>query len=318
MNLVRFGFPQMLALSVALHGALATGYVLCQSQRSVNTPDSSTDQKKMTLVLLASENVPDSPNPVPAGAHTKMPAASAPMTKTVMTSPSVAVKKVAAPPPPSVALEANPNAHVRDLPPEALLSPQPAPQLDGKKGVVFVLDVSGSMYEPFAGSTRLAFARAELARQIRALPDGAPFAITLYGEKALNSGPLVASSHATREAAVRFIMRDVDCGGGTNLPAGFASARELGSGRLVLVTDGDLNVTYTDLMPKAEEILGPKGHCPGLTVVGIAPRPQTEAVRLLQGLADQEGGTYVAEQVNSDTGLLTSAKPASKQETATP
>ena len=48
--------------------------------------------------------------------------------------------------------------------------------------MVFILDISGSMYEPYAGSTRLAYARQTLSRRIRALKDGTPFAITLYAD----------------------------------------------------------------------------------------------------------------------------------------
>ena len=73
--------------------------------------------------------------------------------------PSIEKAPLAATPVP----EANPNAHVAALPPEAVLSPCPAPRLDGANGVVFILDISGSMYEPYAGSTRLACARQILA-----------------------------------------------------------------------------------------------------------------------------------------------------------
>ena len=93
--------------------------------------------------------------------------------------------------------------------------------------MVFILDVSGSMYEPYAGSTRLAYARQVLSERIQALKDGTPFAITLYAERTRTSGPLVAANNATRDAAVRFIMQDVDCGGGTNLPLGFSSAQKI-------------------------------------------------------------------------------------------
>ena len=215
-------------------------------------------------------------------------------------------------PPPALALETNPNAHLRALPPEAVLSPSPAPQLNSANGVVFILDISGSMYEPYAGSTRLALARQTMGRRIRALKDGTPFAITLYAAHARNSGPLVAANDATREAAVRFIMRDVDCGGGTNLPVGFASAQQLHPGALVLVSDGDLNISAYNLATQAGGILGPEGHCPGLTIVGIAPRVNAGADRLLQNLADTQGGSYCAQQLEGATELVTSAASVTK------
>jgi hypothetical protein len=113
-------------------------------------------------------------------------------------------------------------------------------------------------------------------------------------------------------------MRDVDCDGGTNLPAGLVTAQQLHPGALVLATDGDLNTTAFNLMSQALDILGPEGHCSGLSIVGIAPRANTADERLLQGLADQQGGTYCAEQSESNTELVTSAASATKPTSATP
>jgi Mg-chelatase subunit ChlD len=204
--------------------------------------------------------------------------------------------------------EANPNANLPLPKPEAVLSPNPPPPLNSREGIVFLLDVSGSMYEPHAGSTRLMLARQELSRQIRSLKNGTPFAITIYAQTGRNSGPLVAASDVTREAAVRFIMEDFDCGGGTNLPAGFASAQELHAGHIILVSDGDLNMNQTDLSAQAQRILGTPGHGPALNIVAICPRSSTDAERLLQGLADQQNGNYNVEQAGEKTALLTTGK----------
>jgi hypothetical protein len=265
-----------------------------------------------TIILLSSEETPDSAQSVPVKS-------SAPVEPTVVDRAPVAVStppqpviKVAslktAPSPVTLALEMNPNANIRALPPEAVLSPSPAPRLNGHEGIVFILDISGSMYEACAGSTRLAMAREVLTQRIRSLKDGMPFAITLYSKTAKNSGPLVAASDATRDAAVRFIHEDVDCGGGTDLPAGLASAMELGVGHLLLVSDGDLNTNLADLTTKARDILNPADHGPALTVIGISPRRNTEDQALLKSLAKLTGGSYVAAEAAEQAPLLTSAK----------
>jgi hypothetical protein len=322
---VRVSLPLMLMVSLALHASLAAGIALSYFHWAATpvaaSPKVTTPTE--TVILLRSRETPalQFREPVPAKAAAA---------RSVVTSRPAALPSPAQPlvekalsastvvPPPALALEANPNAHMEALPPEAVLSPSPAPHLNGADGVVFILDISGSMYEPCAGSTRLAFARETLGRQIRALKDGTPFAITLYSQCARTSGPLVAANDATREAAVRFIMRDVDCGGGTNLPAGLASAEQLHPGAIVLVSDGDLNISAVNLTTRALGILGPKGHCPGLTIVGITPRSNTGDERLLQGLADQQGGTYRAEQFENKTSLLTSASSVTKPASATP
>jgi VWA domain-containing protein len=315
----------MLLASLALHVGFAMGIALFYFHGATmpTVALSETATPSATVMLLRSEESPDLPFPQAASAKPTV------SSSVVMSQPAVppspaqpmlekALRAPAVTPPPALALEANPNAHLQALPPEAVLSPNPAPHLDSANGVVFILDISGSMYEPYAGSTRLALARQTLSRQIRALKDGTPFAITLYAQRACASGPLVAANNATRDAAVRFIMRDVDCGGGTNLPAGLATAEQLHPGALVLATDGDLNTTAFNLMSQALDILGPEGHCPGLTIVGIAPRANTADERLLQGLADQQGGTYGAEQVEGNAELVTSAASTIKPASATP
>jgi hypothetical protein len=312
----------MLVISLALHGALAAGIALSYFHGAAMpvVALSEATTPNATVILLRSEATPAFPRP--ASAQPAAPVIAVNSLAALPSSPQPPIEKAplaaTVMPLPALALEANPNAHLEALPPEAVLSPNPAPRLNSAEGVVFLLDISGSMYEPYAGSTRLAFARQTLSCRIRALKDGTPFAITLYAMRARNSGPLVAANDATREAAVRFMMRDVDCGGGTNLPAGLASARPLHPGALVLVTDGDLNISAFNLTAKARAILGPEGHCPSLTIVGIAPRSNTGDERLLQGLADQQGGTYGAEQFEGNTELVTSASNVIKPGSVTP
>jgi hypothetical protein len=308
-TLVRASFPLMVIVSLALHAGLAGGLALIYGGATIPRLASSATPSAETI-LLRSEATPVLPKaaPVPSAPAAVVVAAPLPQPP----APTPPVPRTATVPVQTLALETNPNAHIRELPPEAVLAPTPPPRLNGQDGVVFILDVSGSMYEPYAGSTRLAFARQELARRIRAMKDGTPFAITLYAQSARNSGPLVAASEATREAAVRFIMRDVDCGGGTNLPAALTSATGLRIGHLVLVSDGDLNISLYNLRARAGDILGAEGHGPGLTIIGVAPRPGTMAERLLQGLADQQGGAYFVEQFDGDSPLFTSASNPTK------
>jgi len=200
------------------------------------------------------------------------------------------------PPPPTTrpavpvaaAAQSPPPVPKQPVSPEAILSPSGARHLDG--GVVFVLDISGSMYEPYRGHNRLTLARALLDRQVGSLPNGTPFAVTLYGETARRSGPLVEANDATRDAAVRFLAEDPDLGGGTNLPAGLDVTEQLHPNSIVVVTDGDLNISDAKLRSEARRILGHPG--PNLSIIGIAPRPRTGDAELLQNLAKEQAGSY--------------------------
>lgn len=282
----------MLLVSVALHLGLATGVALSYLHWHQASAPALPQAKASTLILISSQTrMPEPQNlvhsaPAVSSVTPSLPKSSP--TPSIPTPASSSVADIKSDPAPVV--EANPNANIPLPKPEASLAPSPPPVLNGHDGVVFILDVSGSMYEPYAGSTRLSYARQMLTQQIRALKDGTPFAITLYALNAHRSGPLVAANPTTREAASRFILEDFDCGGGTNLPAGLASAQELHPGRIVLLSDGDLNTTETDLLSKAHELLGEPRSGPALTVLTIYPRPNTNAERLLQGLADLQNG----------------------------
>lgn len=284
----------MLAASLALHGLLAGSVALSASWGS-STALPPHFEKAPTLSLIYPKPQPVKPTSAPlVSKPAPVVAANAPA---VTAPPKVEATPVAKPVLPVLAMaEANPNEKLPPPSPDAVLTPVPAPRLDGTKGVVFILDVSGSMYEPYGGTTRLAFARQEMNQRVRALPDGTPFAVVLYAKTAYASGPLVEANAATREAAVRFISRDVNCNGGTNLPAGLAAARALNTGALVLATDGDLNISCSELMLQAQKILGEAGTCPSMLILGIAPRTTTTAEHLLQDLAGLEGGTYTFEE----------------------
>jgi hypothetical protein len=304
----------MLAVSLALHGFLAGGVALTGlGTGHWKKADPQSEQVTLTLIAPAPRPEPLAPTPVPVKPVEYHPV--------VVGEPPPSV-----PPPPAAAApiaeaglpvlpktkppEPNPNADLPVVPSETVLAPVPAPKLEGSNGVVFLLDISGSMYEPYAGSTRLTYARQALSRRLRAMPDGTPFAVVLYAQRACASGPLVAASEATREAAVRFLMRDIDCGGGTNLPAGLSAAEALHTGAIVLATDGDLNISVPELKRKAGTIMGAEGRCPFLTIVGVGPRADTTADALLQSLADQQGGSYRVEQTAEETAWLNPGKAA--------
>jgi hypothetical protein len=288
---MRPGITLMLIISLALHGLVALGVGVCHLASGQRLPKPA-QSEPTALVLLHDFTMPPAPAPLQEARTTAL-ASLAPVSIHPPVRVTLPVATPNAPAQPLPVVEPNPNAHAKPLPPEQVLNPVPAPPLDGSKGVVFLLDISGSMYESYAGATRLAYARQILAEKVRALPDGTPFAITLYAQRAMSSGPLVAAGVQTRDAAVRFLQHDVDCGGGTNLPEGFLAAESLQPGRVVVVTDGDLNMSAPELMARTRKILGEAGKGPALTVVSIAPRPGTNAERLLEDIADQQGGSYM-------------------------
>ncbi len=310
----------MLIVSVALHLGVAAGIALSYFHGTA-VPALTSFQETTpasTVMLLRSQDISRISQTVqanPAGSAITAALSS----RLPLPSPAVTEKThPAATSPAALAVETNPNANVHAAPPDAVLSPTPAPRLNGADGVVFILDISGSMYEPYNGTTRLALARQTLSRQILALKDGTPFAITLYALRATTSGPLVAANDATRggrspfhHARCRLRRRHESAG----RPG---CAQQLHTGALVLISDGDLNMSTSNLTTRTAAILGPRDQCPSLTILGIAPRMDAGAERLMQKLADHQGGSYATEQPDGNAELLSSAANLIKPASATP
>jgi Mg-chelatase subunit ChlD len=306
--------PQIILLSIALHagGLLVLFSHLRPPENSVSLGLEAAPPN--LSLLLRSEETPDSPltaiaAPTSENRGGKVSASLPVLAGKLALASSAANDKTATPAAtaPALALKDRMNAHVR-LPEDSITPSALAPNLNSHQGIVFILDISGSMYEAFRGTTRLAVARQLMAERIRALQDGIPFAIVVYGERALENGPLVPANPATRAAAVQFIARDYDCGGGTDLTAGLDLAENLNTGRLLLITDGDLNMSAEELLPRIRRILGAQDQGPAFTVLGVSPRSNTHDGDLLQRIADQQGGTYQVASLVERASLLTSTR----------
>ena len=294
---MRPGWPHILLISTALHATALLGFFAFSLPSSVPRPAPTEAPDLSTLSLqLRSEEVTHA---IIASTQPKT------QSKAVAQGAPVLKAKVADAPTPeqpdSFALKDRDRTPIRVLE-DPVLSPSPAPSVNAHDGVVFILDISGSMYEPYAGSTRLVMARRLLDQHLVELKDGTPFAIVVYGETARRSGPLVPANAATRSAAIAYADQEFNCGGGTDLPVGLTLAEELQANSLLLITDGDLNMRRAALMPEVSRILGSGGNGSSLSILAIAPRANTAARSLLQELAKEEGGTY---QADVDGGNLT-------------
>jgi von Willebrand factor type A domain len=267
---VRIGLPLLVLTSLSLH-IIALLIIMLTETSPRGSGRGHESEPPGAVVILSKEISPDRPTPPPSHAQPPPPPASA------------LAQNVPHPAPPP---ETAPSA-------ENILAGNGGPHLNG--GVVFLLDISGSMYEAYAGATRLALARKFIQRQIEALPDGTPFAIAMYGETTRRSGLLVRATPASRTAAEQYLMEDFNCGGGTNLPAGFDTAEELHPASVVLVSDGDLNMSDHVLLRETKRILGEPG--PQLSVFGIAPRGETYDAQQLEEIARQQAGSYHAMDV---------------------
>jgi hypothetical protein len=266
----------MLAISLALHGLLAAAIGLVRFPSAL--PAQKAGPATIALVLMS----PAAPEvafvPPKQATHTD-PAGTVEVATQPMDGPST----------PAVAFLPHSSTHIQLRSP---LAPATAPRVDHHAGTVFVLDVSGSMYEGYAGANRLAYARRALSDAVHALRPGTPFALVVYAERACISGPLVPANAETVAAADAYLQQEYDFGGGTDLPAGLALAESLRPGRIVVATDGDLNAHPRDLLAAERDLVIDVERPPTLDFLAIAPRTAVHDDSILHQLADEANGSY--------------------------
>ena len=116
----------MLIASLVLHLGVALGLTLAQSHTSYTPAATSSGGTSESIILLRSEDVPDFHQPLSPQRSAANSMASLAPASLPSPSPLFLEKKVMTRPSPLLlALEANPNAHLRSLPPEAVLCPIP-------------------------------------------------------------------------------------------------------------------------------------------------------------------------------------------------
>jgi len=163
--------------------------------------------------------------------------------------------------------------------------------------IIFVIDLSGSMLEPAAGSdrnrTKIDVAKYELERAILGLPDDAEFNLIFYAEQASRwRKGLVKADRKERRAAVKFV-REMDPVGPTNIFEALDMAFRLEADTIFFLSDG---------MPTRGGIIDPALILAEVKRWNEQRRVKIHAVGLggdhdiafMKGLAESSGGQYVA------------------------
>src|SRR2546428_682358 len=114
---MRPGFSLMLIASLALHGVVAAGIALAHFHVTSASALTSTEGKSTTLILLGSEETPDFQQSAsaPSSIHHVRVKASVALSSPIQPRMEKNISASPMTPPPSLALEANPNVHVRAL-----------------------------------------------------------------------------------------------------------------------------------------------------------------------------------------------------------
>ena len=157
--------------------------------------------------------------------------------------------------------------------------------------LVFLVDVSGSMNEP----NKLPLVKQSLSMLVDQLTENDKVAIVTY---AGDAGLKLAPTSGDQKARIRGAIEALAAGGSTNGSAGielaYAQAAEAfvkgGSNRVVLATDGDLNVGVTSDAALVELIKQKASGGVFLTVLGYGPGNLQD--EKMEKLADNGNGIY--------------------------
>jgi Ca-activated chloride channel family protein len=157
--------------------------------------------------------------------------------------------------------------------------------------LVFLLDVSGSMDEP----NKLPLVKTALQHLIENLGENDRVAIVVYAGA---SGLVLPSTSCIHKAEIRSKIDQMEAGGSTNGGAGIQLAYdtalshfiERGTNRVILATDGDFNVGFTDLSDLTRLIAAKAKSGVFLSVLGFGMGNLKDDN--LESLADKGNGHY--------------------------
>jgi hypothetical protein len=145
------------------------------------------------------------------------------------------------------------------------------------------------MYEDDGFSSRDMQARTVLTDLITALPSDERFTIVFYAETSQIAFPFELATEAAKKSSIHYVAMQAECGGGTNLPIGLQTAFSLHPSEIVLITDGDLNMDFREIVSKSPPFDGDKT---AIKIIGIDPREGSNAMDLLKSLADHYDGSF--------------------------
>lgn len=163
--------------------------------------------------------------------------------------------------------------------------------------VVYLLDISGSMWRRIDARTRYEVAREEVRRSIRSLPEHVEFNIIVFADRAEGMAPEpIAATVKGKQQAEDFLSRIPNMAGVTDLVAGFNLAFAMHPDSVFLLTDGVANVPEWQILERLRDLQKQQETATRLYAVGMAPMQNSEGDQLLRKLTRAHGGSFLPYQ----------------------
>lgn len=163
--------------------------------------------------------------------------------------------------------------------------------------VVYLLDISGSMWRRIDARTRYEVAREEVRRSIRSLPEHVEFNIIVFADRAEGMAPEPITANAQgKQQAEDFLSRIPTMSGLTDLVAGFNLAFTMHPDSVFLLTDGVANLPDWKILEQVRHLQKQQETATRLYAVGMAPMQNNEGDQLLRKLTRAHGGSFLPYQ----------------------
>lgn len=161
------------------------------------------------------------------------------------------------------------------------------------KKVVFLIDISGTMWNEIDGKWCFKIAQAEVEKSISVMPTEMEFNVIYYSDSVSVLSPqLLAANAENKERARRFLNSVPSMNGATDFMKGLKAAFEQKPEAIFLFTDGEMDLPKWKLPSQLDRLRESYHTKTVLFGIGFFYQKNQESLDLLQRLCFVSGGDY--------------------------
>jgi hypothetical protein len=161
------------------------------------------------------------------------------------------------------------------------------------KKVVFLVDVSGTMWNELEGRWGFQVVQDEVERSVSAMPPEMFFNIVYYSDTTMSMSPtLVKATHENKELARRFLTLKPNLSGATDFFKGLQGAFEQRPEAVFIFTDGEMDVPRWKVPSRFDALREKTGPSIHLFGIGFFYEKNQESLDVLQKICFLSGGDF--------------------------
>lgn len=161
------------------------------------------------------------------------------------------------------------------------------------KKVVFLIDVSGTMWNEIEGRWGFQVAQEEVIRCVKAMPPEMFFNVIYYSDStAIMTSNLVAATPENKEMARRFLNMKPNLSGATDFFKGIQSAFQQRPQSIFIFTDGEMDIPRWKILSQMDSLKEEMRQSIPIFGIGFFYEKNQESLDLLQKICFSTGGDF--------------------------